>query len=865
MIISRITVYIYLNMSFHYSPLQLAILAAITPSIYAQTEITIETTTEENSHILTPIVVQAEHLEDAGQTSYNAEQIKKMPNATKSISDFLKVNPNVQFGRDSESAGKQASLAPEEISINGAPSFSNKFVIDGVNTSNTFDPVGESADSNYYGFPANSQTANINTDLICNLSVIDSNASAEHGQFQGGVIAAETCTPQTETGKLHGTIGYDYTTDSWSSYNFVDSAEEQLFENNFETDHPKEYTTQGLSASVYAKLNEEWGFNAFGSTRNSRIPVLSGFSGADKVKTEEQNDNVGLTLYFNPNEQDSYQFGLQHYNYNKEGYYKNVIRSNYDIETITDTIFFNAKNKFNGFTLSQNLNYRTSELERNLLQNSSTIWYYSEGSKDWRDMQPGQTLTEGGFGGNLINKESTLSYDIKSEFNALDIAQTQHQFKLGAGYQHHEGSWERPEEMSLYTARSNLGNASCAIGDLQCDEAYLSISATQNWTGQYSRSGTYYSAGTFTARQDLWSIFAEDEITWKKLKTRLGVRGDYDSLASNMNIAPRLNLEYRPFANEKLRFTTGANRYYGTTFLITELDEKSYKTQASLSRATTYSPTWSADNNYGWIKNFPNSVSSAAVRASDLNTPYSDEVMFALDGNINIFNWGLKWVHRDFEDQITENRIFKKNAIGVDVLDYRTYTNTDGGEADTFTLSLNTREPVTLLNTDHHFGLGLSYVDQNTVKGSYKTADSNSLHDFVYLNGEFVQYNMLPTTDSPFTARLNWNIKGKNVPFNLNNFFYFREGSTNYVKTNNEIEFAPINEMVPIYEERDFPSKFRWDARATYDYAISKDQTLTFGLTINNVLNKANKAVTESGSPYSEEGRRFIADLTYKF
>ncbi len=55
--------------------------------------------------------------------------------------------------------------------------------VNGVNTSNTFDPVGESADSVDYGAPSNAQTTNINTDLICELEVIDSNASAEHGDL----------------------------------------------------------------------------------------------------------------------------------------------------------------------------------------------------------------------------------------------------------------------------------------------------------------------------------------------------------------------------------------------------------------------------------------------------------------------------------------------------------------------------------------------------------------------------------------------------------------------------------------------------------------------------------------------------------
>lgn len=43
------------------------------------------------------------------------------------------------------------------------------------------------------------------------------------------------------------------------------------------------------------------------------------------------------------------------------------------------------------------------------------------------------------------------------------------------------------------------------------------------------------------------------------------------------------------------------------------------------------------------------------------------------------------------------------------------------------------------------------------------------------------------------------------------------------------------------------------------------NQAITFGLTISNMLNKKNKVVTIENEVFSEEGRRFIADITFKF
>ncbi|RKG42697.1 TonB-dependent receptor [Acinetobacter chengduensis] len=850
-------------MRFCHSPLYIAMFTALpSAQIFAA-----ETSPSPIEIQMNTIVVEADQHKEVGTAKYNQEQLKDMPNGKKSISDFLKTHTNVQFDRDAYSSGNQASLAPEKISINGAPNFANKFTVNGVNTSNTFDPVGESADSNYYGAPSNSQTANINTDLICELEVIDSNASAEHGDFQGGVITAKTCAPKSEIGKLHGSISYDYTNSDWSRFNYVDDAEEADFEDQ-DTDHHKEYTTQGISANVYGRLNEEWSFNAFGATRGSRIPVMSGLAENDKIKTEEINNNAGFTAYFNPNDQQAYQFGIEHYEYDKEGYYKNKINSDYTIDTITDTLFFNAKNKFNGFQLEQNLNYRTTELDRRLKSNTSTIWNYAAGSKDWLpNSKDGDTLTDGGFGGNIINQQSTLSYDLKAIFDPIKLANTTHRFKTGAGYQHNEGSWERPDSMSVYTTRADLGTASCAVGDAQCDEADLQYRASstkpwESWSGQYSRSGTFYNAGKFTARQDQWHVFAEDDISWNNFRARLGLRADYDSLASNLNIAPRSTFEYLPFSNESLKFTAGFNRYYGNVFLMTELDEKAYTTYANLSRLATYQNSWDESNNYGWVTTYPNSQ-AAAVRATDVKTPYSDEKVFAISSQIKNLDLNLKWVNRQFEDRIEETRIYKTTAAGTEALDYRTYSNVDGGHADTYTFSMSNINPWEIGQTQHKLGLGLSYIDNETTRGSYKDMDSDSRNAYVSLNGSIVPKSQLPVKDAPFTARLNWEMKGTALPFTLHNFLNFRSASTNYVATGDKVSWN--GENISVMEEQDFSSKFTWDTRATYDWKITPQQSMTFGLTVSNLFNKHNKNATDNGKLYSEEGRRFIADVTYKF
>ncbi|WP_201283394.1 hypothetical protein, partial [Klebsiella pneumoniae] len=88
--------------------------------------------------------------------------------------------------------------------------------------------------------------------------------------FTGGVVNAKTCAPQTEIGKIHGSINYDYTESDWARYNSISPLEESKFEEPTD-EYQKEYTKQGLSTNIYGKLSNDWGFNAYASQRESII------------------------------------------------------------------------------------------------------------------------------------------------------------------------------------------------------------------------------------------------------------------------------------------------------------------------------------------------------------------------------------------------------------------------------------------------------------------------------------------------------------------------------------------------------------------------------------------------------------------
>ena len=119
-------------MKFAQSKLTIAILTTLSTYTFANQSPKINTESPNDSSLkLNKIVVEALNNE-IGKTIYSKEDLKKTPNSSKNITDFLKVNPNVQFSQAQLSAGSQGEIKPSEISINGAQTFQNNFIVNGV-------------------------------------------------------------------------------------------------------------------------------------------------------------------------------------------------------------------------------------------------------------------------------------------------------------------------------------------------------------------------------------------------------------------------------------------------------------------------------------------------------------------------------------------------------------------------------------------------------------------------------------------------------------------------------------------------------------------------------------------------------------
>ena len=629
-------------MSFVRSKLSLAIIATLTTSAFANENQT-QTNNDDPLVSLNTIVVEADKNNEVGKTVYTQEELQKTPNSSKNITDFLKVNPNVQFDREQRSATTQGELRPAEISINGAPSYQNKFLINGVNNSNILDPGGALGSDSYQGFNTGSQGMAINTDLLCKLEVLDSNVSAEYGEFTGGVISAESCAPQTEVGKVHGTIIYDYTESDWARYNNVTPNDPS--ESEEPTDlNQKEFKKQGLSTSLYGRATENLGLNIYASTRQSLIPVKSGLADQYMIDQERNNTNIGSTFFYQASDNNKLKFGFDYGDIDALSYIESRRNSDSKSNTQSLAIFGELESRLSKSTVIQKLNYQKMDSQRVASDNRGIFWQYAEGSKDWIDTPTSATagVGKGTTSGSLNQIQDSISYAVKSIIDPIKLGNTTHQWTAGAGYDHYNVKWERPEDVYLFnnTGRTNLSTTqSCSVNDPLCDSAVT----LNGKNGQYFFKGNLYKAGSTSTQQDKWNVYIQDQIKWGNWDARIGLRSDYESISSDYNLAPRTSLKYRPFGDDRLQIVSGFNRYYSAQTLATRLrqDIADLKYNIEREQKNPSSTTWKEIQDSGYTNNL-----------SNLKTPYSDEMVFAITSQIRDWELGLKWVNRDSKDEM---------------------------------------------------------------------------------------------------------------------------------------------------------------------------------------------------------------------
>lgn len=830
-------------MKFPYSALNVAILTALAPTAFASEN------TSTDMIALNPIIVQADQGQIIGQTRYTRADLEKIPNTQKTISEFLKVNSNVQFSNQGQAAATQAEISANDLSIHGALPYNNSFLINGVNFNNDINPYsGPDSVNAVNDLAGGSQAVTINTDLLCNLEVLDSNVSAQYGKFTGGVISATTCAPTTEVGTLHGSINYDYSNSAWNRFNYVDAEEAADFNDSSNIENQKDYTKQGLSLTNYGRLSETLGFNLALSQRQADIQANSQLVDARPYNEERKASNASAELFYDPSENLSFKLGVQHFEDEKLRFTPNVLSEGITQNSNSDAIYFNMEQKFQGLRLKQSINYQEKQNERISASDSQFSWYASE-DKNW-----GTILSTEGMSGSIFSQQKSLEYSANAIFDPREWGKSTHQFNLGAGFNHTEAQWQRPNDFNVYFLPSKFGTDCLKADgstDFACDASYI---PSKKLDGQYSSIRTTNHAGNIDVQQDSWYAFAENRINWNNyLEAVLGVRYDYDSLSKNGNIAPRSAFHYMPFADQRLKFSTGWNRYYDRYLYNFDLQDGINDLQQRATRN---------DLNADWV----NAVkgNSINVDRNQLDLPYADEWLVGISTELNNWRAQLKYVNRDFKDQYY--------LVRPDPTDLwtRFYTNDKQYSSESVTFDLNNLVPIDALGAKHRFNVAVNYTD---TKRDYNNADETELKNYshVLYNGQLTTPNQLPAADynTPITARVGWDFSPNRLQgLNISNFLVYKPRFDSITKASIPAAEQINVEGLPViyaYNDSEVPSVVRWDLRATYTQPFGKNLTGVFGLSVNNVTNRHNKYLNNDYELKSEIGRQFVADISFKY
>lgn len=850
MIINRVTISIhFFVMQLLPTTLNCAILSIFSVSIYANQEVA---NTELNNTLvpLTPIKLMAEDNNQIGKTVYSKEELEQTPNSQKTISEFLKVNANIQFSNNNNAAKSQAEIHASDLSIHGALPYNNSFLINGMNINNDINPYSNTTSANSVNeLAGSSQAITINTDLLCSLEVLDSNVSAQYGKFTGGVISAKTCAPKTEVGKIHASLSYDYSNSSWNRFNYIDATEEAEFNDPAEKDSQKNYNKQGVSLLSYGRLTENLGINFGYTQRRSNIDGVSVLADARPYNEKRQSDNALIELFYDPSDDLSMKFAYQYFQDEKHAFLSNILTDGIEQSSDSHAFNFNIDKKFNQFTLKQNLSYQEKKNQRESSSNDQYSWNYSD-AKNWVT----SPATTEGSSGSIYTQQKNLDYNIQAMFNAIEFLNTSHHFNLGTGYSHIEANWTRPEDFNQYFKANKFGTdclkSDGSIADA-CDASYV---PGQKTSGQYSTTKAVFAAGMIDTQQDTWYAFAEDRIQWNdRFEATLGLRFDYDSISKNKNLAPRSAFNYMPFADRRLVLTTGWNRYYDRYLYSFDLQD------GITDLKTTYTRP-DIDSAWGNGKK----SSAINVKRSQLNLPYADEWLVGVSGELNNWAYQLKYVHRDYKDQY-----YLMRPDPTDLFT-RIYTNEKSYKSKNITFNFNNISSIEAFNAKHRLNIAVNYTD---TKRDYNNADEVELKEFnsVLYNGKITDPSDIPASDfnTPISARLSWNFTPNRLTgLNISNFLVYNPSYDGIGKSSIPSKEQISHNGLPIiyaYNDIEVPHVFRWDMRISYTQAMSKDVVGIFGLTVNNVTNQHNLYLDTDYYLKSEIGRQFVADVSFKF
>lgn len=803
------------------------------------------------------VYLGTDSVSDTGTTTISEGQIVAR-SAGNDANDVLRNLPNVQYQNDiDEDAGVSdqdvIDLKPREVSISGARVYENNFILEGmaINTVTGSEEFGTGADlddlkngsppaqERFFGL--HSQSVYVPTDFVQDVTVVDSNASAVYGNFQGGVVSYRM--QQAAADRWKGSVSADLTTSDWTGYHVASKSG---------------LNPTGVTAPDY--LKRRYAISISGPITDN-IAILGQYSRQTAVTTKDkdyqysENRRVGEDAqndFYRAQIKATTDFG----DFTLEGVYTDYVQAweyaswrNMRIDQIAQGLNTKLQHDYEfsdidiagvglsnlklssklGFGTSDNINDMNGNIARaykqTFFKSKVKVFEATElsGISDWCRTPPGITTNTLCYDGGTGDKEQGQEQLTWSQDLSGDIGNGS--FKLGAEYVHTDAYRRRPEDALYYGAYTSKGEAGVA--------GFVCNTTEECNPEQFASTKTVYKAFDVKAELNQFSAYAEMEQTWDWFNVRAGGRISYDDYMKNVDVAPRVVATVTPW--QDFSISLGANRYYNAQSLAYAVRERQPRplTYTRKATGTVVDDTWTklAESYF---------TSSAA----GLDTPYTDEFTVGFSGIEPLLGgqWRLRFMDRRARDQ------FASNKSG------NSYTLTNDGTGAYQSVSAEYAKELKapdLPGLDALlFNAQVTWSKREVSNDSYY--EDSFEDDYIYYKGKsyskagfsVVTGNM----DIPvrFQAGLSssWLDEALKVDVTANyNLAYTAALDT-------EDTIAIDGKQHSIYEDFDFKSLLTFDLSASYEVYKKDDVGLSFNVRVDNVFDQIGNGKTSDTRPW---------------
>ena len=762
----------------------------------------------------------------AGESRYDQQTLENLPTGAGNLSDLLRINPATDFSRTSSHSGS-ASTRPGEISIHGQAFYENLYMIDGADVTSAINPgdaedittpsltgvVGGSSAQGYY----------LDTDLLGGVNVYDSNIPARYSGFTGGVVDARL---KQYEGTDRARIRYGIQRDEWESFHVNEDS--FTASDYYNRTYAPEYRKENYDLSLEQGLSDNLGLTLGLSRRTSRYAQRYE-NGADEIINTYYDESIDNLLGRLDTRLGGFDLGLSFRYANRN--YEGVTSPNYDG-------FYQYDHQGYGATL---------ELARQLDMGDLSLRFALDRLGDQMDGEyddfyyhesyegSGTSRYSGGFG-DMEQSQTTFSLEPELALSPMTWGHTRHSLTLGAAIKHVDSRYERPSDVTYwkYDCISDNGSSGCVDqdGDGSSDE-----------DDEYLHYRWVYQAGSVEAEYSDLGLYAEDRIAVGNWTVTPGLRLDWNDYMDNLDLAPRLAAEWRPFGTEQTLISGGLNRYYSRNFLRYQINDSVYGWRESY--------TYDSSGNLTSVKTYESRNS-----ASDLDTPYSDEVTLAWVQRLGPLSTKLQWVNRETHGGIRRQR--------TDDGDYY-YDNGAESRVNDYSLEVSALEPLRIGQTATRYSLALSYKaragEDNNVSYDDELSD-----DQVYYQGEIIDESELPAWDYNIPFKLTFNTQTEIPAWHLNwsNLIEWNQGGTvaedtgtNYTDPDSGIDYD-------LYEDVEFDSLVTLDTKLTWTPPLLKRMDGHVQLEVRNLFDETVDISTDSDS-LSSQGRQFWLQVGMNF